>query len=86
MEYYDSNELYLVCESQNVLENLTEMKRVLLAASKSNKIKSQHIKDVAANFNELSEMAHILDKSSAYHFFKRYNFFKPGLLRTQFLN
>lgn len=85
MENFDSDELYLVCESQNVLENLSEMKRILLAASKSNKIKGSHIKDVAASFNELSEMAYILNKSSAYHFFKKYNFFKPGI-QTQFLN
>lgn len=83
--HYDSEELLMICESQEVLQTLTEMKRVLVLYSKSKNISSHHIKDTAKSYNDLSEIAHQLNKNSCFKFYKKYNFFKSGV-RIEFLN
>ncbi len=85
MKYYDSIEFKLISESTEILETLTEMKRVLVACSKSKNITSKHIVHTAQSFNQLSEQVHKLNREELFLFYKKYNFFKSGV-RVEFLN
>lgn len=84
-DYFDNKELKLILEAAELLEVLGEKKRILVSCAKSNRINDVYVSQLALEFSKLQEIVHEFNKNKLFLFYRKYNFFKSGIM-VEFLN